>query len=359
MLTLISFLTTAQDQPSFINLVIGTYSKQSSEGIYTTKLDLSTGIFTPAKLAFKSKDPTYLTISKKRVIYAALREKKGVLKALSIDKEGQFTFLSQQKVWGNDPCYLSLSHNEQFIASANYNGGNVSIFKLSPTGELLTAPTILHHAGQSLHPKRQTSPHPHWVKWSPHDENTLYVIDLGTDKVMKYNFDYSTGDVSKGRVAFSSSPGNGPRHLVFHPTKKIAYILNELSSTIDLVNIETDGSFSLVNQASTLPKGYAEHNQAAHIAISNTGKYLYASNRGLNSIAVFNLDENGEMALAGNVETGGDWPRFFKLFDEYGLLLIANKKSNNITGFKVQEDGNLLKTSHQLTIDQPTFIEEY
>jgi 6-phosphogluconolactonase len=358
-ITLAYFPATAKNKPSYVDLVIGTYSKQNSEGIYTTRLDISSGELTQAKLAFKSKDPTYLAVSKSRIIYAALREKNGLLAALSINDENQFSLLSQQNIWGDDPCYLSLSPNEQYIASANYNGGNVSIFKLSATGKLDTAPTILTHAGHSLNAKRQTSPHPHWVKWSPHNENLLYVIDLGTDKIMKYNFDYSNGAVSKGSVAFSSIPGAGPRHLVFHPTKGLAYILNELSNTIDLVKIETDGSFSLIKQASTLPKGYAEHNQAAHITVTNSGKYLYASNRGLNSIAVFNLNENGEMELTRNMATGGDWPRFFKLFDEYGLLLVANKNSNNIAVFKVQENGNLLKTSHQLAIDQPTFIDEY
>jgi 6-phosphogluconolactonase len=353
------FPNAAQDKRPYIDLVIGTYSKQNSEGIYTTRLDISSGELTPAKLAFKSKDPTYLTISKKRIIYAAQRESKDLLTALSINDKDQFTILSQQEIGGDDPCYLSLSPNEQYIASANYNGGNVSIFKLSATGQLDTPPTILTHSGFSLHPTRQTSPHPHWVKWSPYNESTLYVIDLGTDKVIKYNFDYSTGAVSKGSVAFSSISGAGPRHLVFHPTKERAYIVNELSNTIDLVSIDIDGSFKLINQVSTLPKEYAEHNQAAHIAIDSKGEHLYASNRGLNSIAVFSLNEKGRMTLRDNVATGGNWPRFFKLFEEYGLLLVANKKSNDITVFKVQEDGSLLKTAHQLAIDQPTFIEEY
>lgn len=349
----------AQEKEQVVDLVIGTYSKQNSEGLYTSSLNLSSGILTPAKLVFKSKDPTYLTVSKKGIVYASLREEKGQLAAFSINHKNQFSMLSRHKIGGNDPCYLALSPNQQFIASANYNGGNVSIFKLSASGTLDTPHTILTHTGHSIDPKRQTSPHPHWVKWSPYNDNHLYVIDLGTDKVMHYEFDYSSGTVSEGSVAYNSKPGNGPRHLVFHPSKKLAYILNELSNTVDLVSLDADGSFNLITEASTLPKGYMEHNQAAHIEIDNAGKFLYTSNRGLNSIAIFNLNEKGDMTLRDNVPTGGDWPRFFKLFNEYGLLLVANRKSNNITVFKVQADGGLLNTGHQLAIDQPTFVDEY
>lgn len=349
----------AQVSPKTVNLIIGTYSQQNSEGIYTTTLDLSSGKLAAPQLAIKSKDPTYLAVSRTNLIYAALREPNGLLAAIALNSENRFNVISQQTIYGNAPCYISLSPNEQYIASANYNGANVSIFKLSPTGMLDTPPVVLKHQGNSVNPKRQTSPHPHWVQWSPHNENTLYVIDLGTDSVMKYNFDYATGKVSEGSLAFKSLPGAGPRHMVFHPNKKLAYIVNELSNTIDLVNIEADGSFNLIDNQSTLPKKYLEHNQAAHIAINSSGKNLYVSNRGLNSIAVFALNEKGGMTLVKNVNTGGDWPRFFKLFEEYGYLLVGNKKSNNITAFKVQEDGSLQNTGHQLTLGQPTFIDEY
>lgn len=352
-------LISAQDKQSLVNLIIGTYSQQSSEGVYTSTLDLSSGELSSPQLAFKGKDPTYLAIGSNNTVYGAFRETNGQLTALSNNKKNKFSILSQQIINGQDPCYLSLSPNQQYIASANYNGGNVSIFRLSPTGEIHASPTLISHTGSSIHPKRQTSPHPHWVQWSAHDENSLYVIDLGLDKVMKYEFDYATGAVSQGTVAYSSIPGSGPRHLVFHPTKKLAYILNELSNTIDLVNILADGSFSLIEQQSTLPKEYTEHNQAAHIAINSTGEFLYASNRGLNSIAVFTLNEQGKMTLRENVDSGGHWPRFFKLFEDYGFLLVANKNSNNIQVFKVQDDGSLLKAQHQLAVGQPTFIDEY
>jgi 6-phosphogluconolactonase len=355
----IYFPVAAQEQQSLVNLIIGTYSKGNSEGIYTTTLDLSSGKLSPPQLVFKGKDPTYLAISSKNIIYSALREKNGQLSALATNNKNIFNTIDQQEIYGDDPCYLSLSPNEQYIASANYNGANVSIFKLSSSGIMDESPTVLSHIGSSIHPKRQTSPHPHWVQWSPYNENIIYVIDLGTDKVVQYALNYSTGDVSKGTVAFDSIPGSGPRHLVFHPTKRLAYILNELSNTIDLVNIEADGTFTFINQKSTLPKGYVDHNQGAHIAINSTGEYLYSSNRGLNSIAVFTLNKQGGMTLSQNVATGGDWPRYFKLLEQYGFLLVANRKSNNIVVFKVQADGRLLKTDHQLAIDQPTFIDEY
>lgn len=358
-LLFVHFATSAQGKATTVNLIMGTYSQQNSEGIYTTTLDLSSGKLTAPQLAIKSKDPTYLAVSRKNIIYAALREPNGLLTALALNNENKFNIISQQAIYGSAPCYLSLSPNEQYIASANYNGANVSIFRLSSSGMLETPPTLLKHTGSSVNPKRQRSPHPHWVQWSPHNENTLYVIDLGTDSVMKYAFDYATGKVSEGSVAFKSAPGAGPRHMVFHPSKKLAYIVNELSNTIDLVNIEADGSFNLINSQSTLPKEYLAHNQGAHIAINSTAKNLYVSNRGLNSIAVFALNEQGEMTLTEQVQTGGDWPRFFRLFEDYGFLLVANKKSNNITVFKVQEDGSLLNTQHQITLGQPTFIEEY
>lgn len=348
----------AQAEKTFVDLVIGTYSRGNSEGIYTTTLDLSSGKLTPAQLVFKSKDPTYLASSNKSIIYAALREEQGQLAALRINQD-HFEVVSHGSMQGNDPCYLSLSPNEQYIASANYNGGNVSIFKLSATGEIENAAVVISLSGKSVHPARQKSSHPHWVQWSPYDENTLYVIDLGSDKVMKYKFNYATGEVNSAEEAFNSLPGSGPRHLVFHPNKKAAYIVNELSNTLDFVKIEESGRFSLIEQKSTLPSSYQLPNQGAHIAINSIGDTLYMSNRGLNSIAIVKLNKSGEMTLQENIDTGGIWPRFFKLFEQYGYLLVANKKSNNIVVFKVNDDGSLIKTKHQIKIDQPTFIDEY
>lgn len=350
--------TFAQEEKDSVNLVIGGYGDDNNKGIYTTTLDLISGKLSPAKLAFKAKHPTYLAISKKKIIYGAFREDNGMLAALQ-SKNHQFDLLNQVAIQGKDPCYISLSPNEQYIASANYNGANVSIFKLSASGEVEKSPIVIKLQGSSINPKRQKSPHPHWVKWSPYNDNVIYVIDLGSDKVMKYTLNYSTGEVSDAAVAFNSIPGSGPRHLAFHPNQKAAYIFNELSNMIDFVKIEDNGNFSLINQNSTLPKEYKEHNQGAHIVINSTGKNLYASNRGLNSIALFHLDKKGEMTLKENINTGGDWPRYFKLFEQYGFMLVANKKSNNIVVFKIKDDGNLVNTNHQITIYQPTFIDEY
>ncbi|MGJ8693680.1 MAG: lactonase family protein [Thalassotalea sp.] len=346
-------------QAATIDLIIGTYSKEKSEGVYTSSLDLATGQLSPAKLAFKSKDPTYLAVSNKNIIYGAMRESTGLVTALTADSNKQFNVLNQQAIHGKDPCYISLSFDEKYLATANYNGANVSIFTLSPSGEIQNNPKILAHTGSSINPKRQASPHPHWVKWSPHNEQFIYVIDLGLDQVIKYTFDANKGQVTDTSIAYNSQAGSGPRHLVFHPSKKLAYILNEITNSVDLVNIEDNGSFTLLKQKSTLPDGYSRPNQAAHIAINKAGTKLYTSNRGLNSIAVFNLDNEGDMSLAENVSTGGDWPRFFTLLEQEGYLLVANKKSNNIAVFKLTADGSLLTMPYKLSVAQPTFIAKY
>lgn len=366
--TLYTSGASAHKKEGSIPLIIGGYTSNNeitegdeigSEGVYTTLLDLSTGALSEPILAFRGKDPTFLTVSKKNIIYGALRESGGLVNAVSLDNHQQFSPINHQATQGGAPCYISLSANEKFVATANYVGGNVSVFSLSPSGEVMPNPTILTHRGSSVNKNRQKSPHPHWVQWSPHNDSVIYVIDLGIDKVMKYKLDPITGKTSKGSVAFSSKPGAGPRHLVFHPTKKLAYILNELTNTVDLVNIESDDSFTLMNKVSTLPESYSGHNQGAHIAISSSGKTLYTSNRGLNSIAIFNLDDHGAMTLKENVNTGGDWPRFFALLEQEGYLVVANKKSNNIVVFKVKDDGGLIKTQHHLLIEQPTFIGKY
>ena len=197
------------------------------------------------------------------------------------------------------------------------------------------------------------------MQWSPHNANFVYVTDLGLDQVKLYPYEAETGRFGAASVAFRSAPGEGPRHVAFHPSKKLAYIMHELRNTVSLVRILDDGSFELLASASTLPEDFEGKNQGAHISVSKNGKYLYVSNRGLNSIAIFDLDTDGMMTLRKNVSTGGDWPRFFKLFDDYGYMLVANRRSGDINVFEVEKNGDLKRTESQLKIPHPTFIEEY
>lgn len=336
-------------------LTVGTYSQNGSEGIYGLEYDSAANQFSLPQLLAKTDNPSFLSLADGGLVYVANELEEGRLSTYLRQPDGTLTALASAVTGGASPCYISQSPDGRFVATANYMGGNVSIFNVAADGAVRGEPQLLQHSGRGPNSERQEAPHAHWVQWSP-DQTRIYVVDLGIDEVKVYDFDGVTGTASNGRTALSLQPGDGPRHLYFHPTSSHAYILNELSNTITVVQTQPDGHLTEVQRVTTLPADFTAHSQAAHLYITTNGRFLYASNRGHNSIAAFAIGAAGQLNLIDITSTEGDWPRHFVVLEDLGRLIVANQESNNLVALTVHADGSLTPSGAAVTLPQATFI---
>jgi 6-phosphogluconolactonase len=338
---------------------IGTYTtKTDSKGIYSFRFDAATGQLTPIGLAAQTQDPSFLTISSNREYLYAVNElptfegkSSGAVTSYSLDrKSGKLTQLNQVASGGADPCYLSLDQTGKYLLVANYTGGSVTTFPIAPDGRLGAASAFIQHRGSGPNRERQEAPHAHYIATSS-DNHFAFVVDLGLDEVVIYRFDPANGSLTPNDPPFAKlAPGAGPRHLAFHPNGKYAYVLSEVNSTITAFTYNPkNASFSTLQTLSTLPKDFTSHNDTAEIVVYPSGKFLYASNRGHDSIAVFAIDPaQGALTAAGDFSTKGKTPRNFALDPSGNFLLVANQESNNIVVFRVDRSTGVLTPTGQV-----------
>ncbi len=330
-----------------VDLVVGTYTGGGSEGLYQLQFDTSTQRFSTPRLLAKTQNPSFVAIGSP-YWYAVEEIAEGQLSVFEPHADDIEPVL-KMATGGASPCHIAISPNSAFLAVANYMGGNVSIFQLDK-GLVAGEPRLVQHTGGGPNQDRQEAPHAHWVGWRP-DGKRLYTVDLGIDEVRV--IDPKTGS---SQTALKLQPGDGPRHLVFHPTKPWVYIINELSNTLVWAEVTPAGVFKLRGRVNTLPEGFNAHSQAAHIAINRAGDRVYVSNRGHNSIVVFRVGKKGAPSVLQHQSTLGDWPRHFSLVEEAGVLILANEKSHSLRAFEVAADGTLLPTQAKAHIQQPTFV---
>ncbi len=349
-------------------LIIGTYtseidssSVEPSEGLYLSAVDNSSGQFTQPELLASIDNPSFVAMdAEHQRLYVASENTAGELAAFQWNAESKtLELINKQSSLGAFPCYVALSPDGSQVAVANYGTGNVAVFNLDPeSGALLDQPQERQHAGQGINIERQEGPHAHWVQWSS-DGHFLYVVDLGIDRVMGYpvssGSDGQAAALGEGFVAWQAEAGAGPRHLVFHPSEPLVYILNELNNTIAVAQAATDGTFATVQTINMLPEDFAGHSQGAHIAISADGSNLYASNRGHNSIVVFEIAANGQLSVLQWVGTEGDWPRYFSLLPDESRLIVANERSHNLVAFTIDEQGKLSPAGQGVQVAQPVY----
>jgi 6-phosphogluconolactonase len=257
---------------------------------------------------------------------------------------------------GKHPCYVSLNHNNKSIAFANYSSGNIGFVEVNENGGFKSDIQVKQHKGKGTLLPNQEKPHAHCTKF--YKNNFLYAVDLGIDKVLKYTID--NNEMIKSEIVLESKNGDGFRHLIFHPTKNISYLVNEFSNSVIVSQIENEtGAFKKIQQVSTLPKGYEKESFAADVQISNDGKFLYVSNRGQNSIVVFSVDKEGKLTFITTESVRGNWPRNFMLTKDNNFLLVANQFSNNIVVFKRDKNTGMLEyTGNQLEMSLPVFLSE-
>ncbi|MGY3090357.1 6-phosphogluconolactonase [Hymenobacter sp. UYAg731] len=348
-------------------LYVGTNVANEQENtIFLYRVNAATGAFTQVSAQHGGASPTYLTLSANhRFLYAVSETQTfrgapgGGVSAFAVaPRTGELKLLNQQPSNGASPCYISLDRTGKTALVANYVGGNVSALPVAADGQL-GAPTTDQHTGSGPH-KNQTSSHAHCLLPDPTNK-FAFAVNLGTDRVYGYRLDPAKAQLTRAaEPAFVAKPGAGPRHLVFHPDGKHAYLINELNSTVTALAYDaTAGQFRELQTLSALPAGYTGENSCADIHVSRNGLFLYASNRGHNSIAVFAIDtSNGTLVPIQDVDTQGKTPRNFTLDPSGRLLLVANQNSNNIFSYRVDPQSGLLTPTGQSTeVPSPMFLQ--
>lgn len=337
---------------------VGTYTSGESQGIYIYRMDPATGELKPVG-SIKADNPSYLAIGAGRRFLYAVNEvtefagkSGGAVSAFSINqKTGALRFENQQPSLGGAPCYISVDRKDRFVLVANYVGGNIAVLPLQRDGRLGVAVDVEQHNGSGANPERQERPHAHSFILDPADR-FAFAADLGTDKIMVYRFDQRSGNLAPNSPPWAQvKAGAGPRHLVFHPARGYVYVINELDSTVTAFSYdEVRGRLSEIQTVSAVPAGFSGENSCADIHLSPSGKFLYGSNRGHNSIVVFKIDENtGRLAHVEHVPTGGKTPRNFCIDPVGNFLLAANQKSNTIVTFRIDPLSGRLRPTNRIT----------
>jgi 6-phosphogluconolactonase len=346
---------------------VGTYTESGSKGIYAYRFDAGTGEVNSLGLTAETEDPAFLAADVSGTfLYAANEinqfngEKSGAVSAFAIDQNaGKLTLLNRISSLGAMPAHVSLDKTGRYLLVANYGGGSVAAFPVQNDGRLGKASSFVQHAGSSVNHDRQTAPHPHEVVPTS-DDRFVLVPDLGLDEVLIYRFDAAKGSLIPNDPPFAKAdPGSGPRHLALHPNGRFAYVVNELQSTVSVFSYDTlAGSLHSLQTLTTLPKDFNGQNSTAEILTDAKGGFLYLSNRGNDSIAVFAIDsKNGTLSPVQNIPSGGRTPRNFAI-DPTGLwLFVANQDSNNIALFRIDSHTGLLtRTQTVLQIAAPACV---
>jgi len=346
-------------------IYIGTYTSGKSEGIYGYQFDPQSGALTRVN-SIKSTNPSFLAIDRsKRYLYAVnevgeyLGKPSGGVSAYVIERPNlNLRLLNEQATQGADPCYLSVDSKRKVLLVANYTGGNVAVLPIRPDGTLGMVMDVKQHEGSG--PKeQQRGPHAHCIMLD-RNERYAFASDLGIDKVMIYRFDRATGKLTPAQQPYAElKSGAGPRHLTFHPNGKYLYVIDELDSTMTVFGYdERNGTLTHVDTVSTLPSDFSGTSYCADVHVSQSGKFLYGSNRGHNSIVVFEIDpRTGKLKLVQHISTAGDWPRNFTIDPSGAFLLVANQRSDNVVTFSIDPGtGQLKPTGHNESIPSPVCL---
>lgn len=340
---------------------VGTYtSKTSSKGIYAYRYDAGAGKLTPLGVAAETADPSFLAIHPNgRFLYAVNEAgKSSMVSAFALDKAtGHLALLNQLPALGEDPCFISLDRSGKFVLIANYTSGNIAVFPILYDGKLGEHTALVQDNG-TLGPnkERQAGPHAHWIETTP-DNHLVLVADLGLDEVLIYKFDAATGALTPNQPTFRKlKPGAGPRHIAVHPNGKFVFVASELNSTVTAFSFDAKkSSLKEIGAASTLPPGFSGRNDVAELAVHPNGKFLYVSNRGNESMAIFSIDPGkGTLTPVGGVPTGGKEPRHFAIDPTGNFLLAENQLSDTIVTFRVDpRTGMLTPSGDSVSVPSP------
>jgi 6-phosphogluconolactonase len=345
-------------------LAIGTYAPKDSPSIYLYSFDPQS-----AQLSYLSsftglENPSFLALNPQQNRLYAVSETMtfngqpgGSVAAFSLNPtSAQLTLLNELPTYGGAPCHRTLSQDNAWLLVANYMGGNINLFPILSGGEIGPIASNIHHSGQ-LGPRtdRQEIPHPHSIPLDPTGKYA-FVPDLGLDTIFTYKLDTENGKLVP-YAETKTEPGSGPRHFTFHPSRPYAYVINELSSSVTVFKFDPQQvRLEALQSISTLPGDFRDENICADIHVSLDGNYLYGSNRGHNSIAVFSIQENGLLASIEYVSTRGKTPRNFALTPDGHFLLAANQDSDSIVTYSVNQDTGRLTFENSIQVPHPVCL---
>lgn len=348
---------------------VGTYTGKGSDGIYRFRLDREAGELKPEGLAAKIANPSFLAVSPNRKFLICCNEIsdfrgmwQGAGTSFAVDgATGELRQVSQSEAGGGGTCYASVTPDGRAVLLANYGSGSAAAVAFdSETGEMTPPPAVGQHTGRSVHPKRQEAPHAHCFL-APGGKNVAagwaFAVDLGTDEIRAYRLDGRGGMDTSSPVITKTDPGAGPRHIAFHPGGEWAYVSNELSNTITAWRLGADGKMTALETVGTLPGDFTgTDNTTAEVLVRPDGKYVYLSNRGHNSVAVFQVNEKtGGLSVVGFEPTRGDHPRGMALSPDGKFLVVANQNSDSLVVYRVDEESGMpVFASEFRGINRPT-----
>ncbi len=348
---------------------VGTYTEDGSKskGIYAYRFDADTDQITPLGLAAETTNPSFVALHPNGGFLYAVNEignykgpNSGGVSAFSIDRAtGKLTLLNEVPSRGADPCYITVDRTGKYVLVANYTGGSIAVFPVLADGKLGEVSAFLQHTGHGTNPERQEKAHAHSINLSP-DNRFAMVDDLGLDELFVYKFDSANGSLTPNDPPFAKlDPGAGPRHFALSPTGKFAYVIAEMQSTVTVFsNDEKTGTLHRLQTISALPRDFIGQNDDAEIQMHPSGKFLYASNRGSDTIAVFAIDPSkSTLTSVEFTATQGKIPRSFEIDPTGKFLFAANQKSDNIVVFRIDANtGHLTPTGQVFDVGSPVCV---
>ncbi|MFL5339501.1 MAG: lactonase family protein [Gemmataceae bacterium] len=360
------FAAAEQPTPAKAWVFLGTYTGPKSKGIYRCEIDLKTGELTKPELAAEVKSPSFLAIHPtNKFLYAVSEVDKfrdnsvGCVNSFSLDAtSGDLKLLGQESSGGSGPCHLVVDRTGQNVMVANYGGGSVMCLRIKPDGTLALA-SFHQHEGKGTNPQRQEGPHAHSINV---DANNRFAVaaDLGLDKLFVYKLDAARHALMPNNPpSISTAPGSGPRHFAFHPNGKFAYVINEMALTVNAMRYDSDkGTLEIIQTISTVPTKATPEMSTAEVQVHPSGKFLYGSNRGHNSIAVFKIEpETGMLTAVQNQAEGIKTPRNFGIDPTGRFLLVANQDGDSVVVFRIDADtGELKPTGYKIEVGSPVCV---
>lgn len=351
--------------PAPVTVYVGTYTDGTSRGIYRFGFDAASGETTAPVLAAVTTNPSFLALHPSgRFLYAVGETtsfegaKTGAVSAFSIEpRSGDLTLLNQQRSEGTGPCHLVVDRTGRNVLVANYGSGTVAVLPVEPDGRLRPASSVQAHEGSGPVAGRQDKPHAHGV-YLDAAQRHAFAPDLGADRVFVYRFDPEKGSLEPHGAA-ALEPGSGPRHLAFHPSGTLAYVINELRSTISAFRYDPDkGVLSPLQTITTLPEGFSGTSWTAEVEVSPGGRFVYGSNRGHDSLAVYRVEAgSGRLTLAGHVSVGGKTPRHFAIDPSGGFILAGHQGSGTIAVLRLDAAGGMpTLLGSPVSVDKPVCL---
>ncbi len=360
-----------------ITTYIGTYTRREyfvngkAEGIYIYHLHSATGELTYAATVSGNGtlNPSFLTLAPDKSCLYAVNEitggkgPHGTVSAFAIDPlTGHLSYLNQQSTHGLAPCYASVEPEGRYCLVANYETGSVCVLPIQEDGRLGEATDTVQFSGSGPHPERQSGPHAHMILPGP-NPGSILAVDLGTDRLMAFHLDMERGRLTPAGSPWTQMPpGSGPRHLAFHPRIPYIYVINELQSTVTVFRYaEQHGPFEAVQTISTLPDDFKGPNLGAEIKVAPSGRFIYASNRGHDSLVIYAVDqETGRLSMVGHASSQGIGPRDFTIDPSGALLLVANQDTDTVITFWINQDtGRLTASGHAARVPTPVCLQLY